>query len=82
MELHHAIQRISDQQFRPAVQLVTPLSVPIQVTRQAIEALVTHLQDATESKDTALAHKLHDELGALMGAAVMDLDAVRRSNRH
>jgi signal transduction histidine kinase len=78
MELHHAIQRISDQQFRLAVQLVTPLSIPIQETRQEIEALVTHLQDAAELRDTALAHKLHDELGGLMGAIVMDLDAVRR----
>jgi signal transduction histidine kinase len=57
---------------------VTPLSTPIEETRQEIEALVTHLQDATEIKDTALAHELHDELGGLMGAAVMDLDAVRR----
>lgn len=42
------------------------------------EGLVTHLQKATELKDTALSHELHDELGGLMGAAVMDLDAVRR----
>ena len=59
---------------------MTPLPIPIEETRQEIEALVTHLQDATELKDTALAHELHDELGALMGAAVMDLDAVRRVN--
>ena len=57
---------------------MTPFSIPIEETRQEIEALVTHLQDATELKDTTLAHELHDELGALMGAAVMDLDAVRR----
>jgi len=57
---------------------VTPLSISIEETRQEIEALVTHLQDATELKDTALAHELHDELGGLMGAAVMDLDAVGR----
>ena len=57
---------------------VTAFSAPIQETRQEIEALVTHLQDVTEIKDTALAHALHDELGGLMGAAVMDLDAVRR----
>jgi signal transduction histidine kinase len=54
------------------------MSISAEETPQEIEALVTHLQDATELKDTALAHKLHDELGALMGAAVMDLDAVRR----
>ena len=40
--------------------------------------MVTHLQDAAELKDTALAHQLHDELGGLMGAAVMDLDSVGR----
>jgi signal transduction histidine kinase len=40
--------------------------------------LVTHLQNAAELKDTALAHQLHDDLGGLMGAAVMDLDSVRR----
>jgi signal transduction histidine kinase len=54
------------------------LSTPIEETRQEIEALVTHLQDAREIKASALAHELHDELGGLMGAAVMDLDAVRR----
>jgi signal transduction histidine kinase len=43
-----------------------------------VQALVTHLQNAAELKDTALAHELHDELGGLMGAAVMDLDSVRR----
>jgi signal transduction histidine kinase len=57
---------------------VAPLSIPIEETRQEIEALITHLHDATELRDTALSHALHDELGALMGAAVMDLDAVRR----
>ena len=36
------------------------------------------LHNAAELKDTALAHELHDELGGLMGAAVMDLDSVRR----
>jgi signal transduction histidine kinase len=49
------------------------------VTERALNALVAHLQDVTESKDTALAYELHDELGALMGAAIMDLDAIRRS---
>jgi signal transduction histidine kinase len=53
-----------------------PVSLPIQLTQ--LEGLVTHLQNATELKDTALSHELHDELGGLMGAAVMDLDAVRR----
>jgi signal transduction histidine kinase len=43
-----------------------------------VQGLVTHLQNAAELKDTALAHELHDELGGLMGAAVMDLDSVRR----
>jgi len=54
------------------------LSIPIEETRQQVDALVAYLQNATEIKDTDLAHELHDELGALMGAAVMDLDAVRR----
>jgi len=43
-----------------------------------VQGLVTYLQNAAESKDTGLAHELHDELGGLMGAAAMDLDSVRR----
>jgi signal transduction histidine kinase len=60
------------------IMKVTAFSALNKETRQEIQALVTHLQDTTEIKDTALAHELHDELGGLMGAAVMDLDAVRR----
>jgi signal transduction histidine kinase len=52
------------------------MSIPIEDTQ--LEGLVTHLQNTAESKSTALSHELHDELGGLMGAAVMDLDAVRR----
>jgi hypothetical protein len=77
MELCYAPQWICRLQFRIAGQSVKPLPIPKEETRQEIAALVTHLHDATELKDTALAHKLHDELGALMGAAAMDLDAVR-----
>jgi len=54
------------------------LSIPVEETRQQVDALVAYLQNSAEIKDTDLAHELHDELGALMGAAVMDLDAVRR----
>lgn len=54
------------------------LTIPVEETRQQVDALVAYLQNATEEKDTDLAHELHDELGALMGAAVMDLYAVRR----
>lgn len=54
------------------------MSRPIEETQLECEGLVTHLQNAAELKDTALSHELHDELGGLMGAAVMDLDAVRR----
>jgi signal transduction histidine kinase len=43
-----------------------------------VQRLVTYLQNTAELKDTALAHQLHDDLGGLMGAAVMDLDSVRR----
>jgi signal transduction histidine kinase len=57
---------------------VAPLSIPAEETRQQVDALVTYLQNATELKDSALARQLHDELGGLMVAAVMDLDAVRR----
>ena len=53
-------------------------SMPIEETQLECEGLITHLQNAAELKDTALSHELHDELGGLMGAAVMDLDAVRR----
>jgi len=54
------------------------MSMPIEEAQSECEGLVTHLQNAAELKDTALSHELHDELGGLMGAAVMDLDAVRR----
>jgi signal transduction histidine kinase len=54
------------------------MSISIKETQLECEGLVTHLQNAAELKDTALSHELHDELGGLMGAAVMDLDAVRR----
>jgi signal transduction histidine kinase len=54
------------------------MSMPIEGTQLECEGLVTHLQNTAELKDTALSHELHDELGGLMGAAVMDLDAVRR----
>jgi signal transduction histidine kinase len=54
------------------------MPVLIETTLLEVERLVTHLQNAAELKDTALAHQLHDDLGGLMGAAVMDLDSVRR----
>jgi signal transduction histidine kinase len=50
----------------------------IEETLLELRRLVTHLQLVAELRDTALAHQLHDDLGALMGAAVMDLDSVRR----
>src|ERR1700723_2762298 len=56
--------------------MLRQMSIPIEGTQ--LEGLVTHLQNAAELKYTALSHELHDELGGLMGAAVMDLDAVRR----
>jgi signal transduction histidine kinase len=43
-----------------------------------VQRLLTYLQNTAESKDTALAHRLHDELGGLMCAAAMDLDSMRR----
>jgi signal transduction histidine kinase len=54
------------------------MSIKVEDMDVELEGLVTHLQNATESRDTALSHELHDELGGLMGAAIMDLDAVRR----
>jgi signal transduction histidine kinase len=51
---------------------------PTEQTLLECEELVTHLQNAAELRDTNLSHQLHDELGGLMGAALMDLDAVRR----
>jgi signal transduction histidine kinase len=54
------------------------MSTLIGETLLEVQRLVTHLQNAAELKDTALAHQLHDDLGGLMGAAVMDLDSVRR----
>jgi signal transduction histidine kinase len=59
-------------------QAAAPASVSIEETLLEVQQLVTHLQNAAELKDTALAHRLHDDLGGLMGAAVMDLDLVRR----
>jgi signal transduction histidine kinase len=52
--------------------------MPIAIEETWLEGLVSHLQNAAELKNTTLSHELHDELGGLMGAAVMDLDAVRR----
>jgi signal transduction histidine kinase len=54
------------------------MSIKIEGTDVEFEGLVTHLQNAAELRDTVLSHELHDELGGLMGAAIMDLDAVRR----
>jgi signal transduction histidine kinase len=54
------------------------MSVPAEEKQRECDELVTHLQNAAELKDTALSHELHDDLGGLMGAAVMDLEAVRR----
>jgi signal transduction histidine kinase len=62
----------------PRKKAVAPMSASIEETLLEAQRLVTHLQKAAELKDTALAHQLHDDLGGLMGAAVMDLDAVRR----
>src|ERR1700678_1722864 len=53
------------------------MSSATEETQLECEGSVTHLQNATEVKDTALSHELHDDLGGLMGAAVMDLEAVR-----
>jgi signal transduction histidine kinase len=61
-----------------ATPAVASMSISIEETQLECEELVTHLQNTAELKDTALSHELHDELGGLMGAAVMDLDAVRR----
>jgi signal transduction histidine kinase len=54
------------------------MPIPIEETLLEVQQLVAHLQNAAELKATALAHQLHDDLGGLMGAAVMDLDSVRR----
>src|ERR1700691_1877731 len=62
----------------PRKKAVAPMSASIEETLLEAQRLVTHLQRAAEMKDTALAHQLHDDLGGLMGAAVMDLDSVRR----
>ena len=56
------------------------MSAPFEETLYDIQRLVTHLQNAVEVKNTSLAHQLHDDLGELMGAAVMDLDSLRRVN--
>src|SRR5579862_6079503 len=56
------------------------MPVATEKTLLDVERLVTHLQTAAELKDTARAHQLHDDLGGLMGAAVMDLDSLRRIN--
>jgi signal transduction histidine kinase len=55
------------------------MSALMEETLLEVQPLVTYLQNAAELKDTALAHQLHDDLGGLMGAAVMDLDMVRRA---
>jgi signal transduction histidine kinase len=42
------------------------------------ESLIAHLQAATESEKTALARELHDNLGGLMMAALMDLGSLKQ----
>lgn len=56
------------------------MTVSAEKTLLDLERLVTHLQTAAELKDSARARQLHDDLGGLMGAAVMDLDSLRRMN--
>lgn len=46
-------------------------------TRQ-LSALATHLQRVTEDEKTRLARELHDELGAILTAAKLDMHWVRR----
>jgi signal transduction histidine kinase len=62
----------------PRKQVVASMYVSVEETLLEVQRLVTHLQNTTELKDTTLAHELHDDLGGLMGAALMDLDSVRR----
>jgi signal transduction histidine kinase len=62
----------------PRREAVAPVSTLVEETRLEAQRLITHLQNAAELKETALAHQLHDDLGGLMGAAVMDLDSMRR----
>ena len=44
----------------------------------SVDALVTHLQETTESVNTALARELHDDLGGLLVSATMDLSSATR----
>jgi len=62
----------------PRKQTVALMSILTEQTLLELQRLITYLQNTAELKDTALAHHLHDDLSGLMGAAVMDLDSVRR----
>jgi signal transduction histidine kinase len=64
--------------IRASQHLVAPMPVSNEEKLLELQRLVTHLHNAAELKDTTLAHWLHDDLAGLMGAAVMDLDSVRR----
>src|SRR3984957_13702722 len=68
--------------MRPDSQIISPAVASMPILNEGmpldIERLATHLQNAAELRQTTLAHRLHDDLGALMGAAVMDLDSMRR----
>lgn len=64
--------------FPPATQTSGGTNSRFNETLVEAQRLVAHLQNAAELKATTLAHQLHDDLGGLMGAAVMDLDSVRR----
>ncbi len=48
----------------------------------AAESLITHLQVTAEVDKAALARELHDDLGGLMVAAVMDLASVQQLESH
>ena len=56
------------------------IAVPTDSEQALLEAqsLVTHLQGTAESDKATLARTLHDELGALMVSALMDLGSVRQ----
>jgi hypothetical protein len=59
------------------VESVTTVPTESETALLEAQSLVTHLQWTAETDKAALARILHDELGALMVSALMDLGSVQ-----
>lgn len=59
-------------------QRAAKLDVRINANPEALQNLISHLQQVSESEKSKLAHELHDQLGAILTASRMDIAWVRQ----